>query len=67
MSPDRKSRILRTLFQSIVGAVLAVIVGASNVVGEGKEFWVPVAGAVLATLTSAVQNWLNSHKEEPPA
>lgn len=63
MSPDRRSRILRTAFQSAVGAVIAVLVAVSNVVGEGKEVWAPMLAALLATGAAFAQNKLEARKD----
>ncbi len=67
MTPDRRSRVLRTALQAAVPALLLLLANLTDVLpslldGSGLI----VAGAVLTTLTSLVQNLRDARSDPTP-
>lgn len=69
MTQDKKNRILRTLFQALIGLAISIavpaIVATTDVLSlEFKDYaWWPILSALLVALTSAVQNFVEDYKE----
>jgi hypothetical protein len=54
MDPNARNRVVRTMIQVGIPAVLAALASATTAVGEIAEWWAPLALAVLTTVTSAL-------------
>jgi hypothetical protein len=67
MDPNARNRVVRTMIQVGIPAVLAALASATTAVGNITEWWAPLALAVLTTVTSMLHQQFRPATSSEPA